>query len=132
MSELLNDVIADYELKDRHGLDSMARHLIDKYLLPHFGRYRAANVKVPVITSVHAQPEGSGPRRGQHQPGVGVTAQGLHSGRSQRQGRTVHGPDFKGLFQQEKNARQGFWEHSEYEKFRDVLPVDERGLFIMA
>jgi hypothetical protein len=27
-------------------------------------------------------------------------------------------PNFKGLFQKEKNARQGFWEHSEYEAFR--------------
>jgi integrase len=40
-------------------------------------------------------------------------------------------PDLKGLFQKEKNARQGFWEHSEYEQFRDALPIDERGLFIM-
>ena len=39
-------------------------------------------------------------------------------------------PDFKGLFQKEKNARQGFWEHSEYETFRDALSVDERGPFI--
>src|SRR5437762_2377642 len=38
MSELLKDVIEDYELKDRHSVDSMARHLIDKYLLPHFGK----------------------------------------------------------------------------------------------
>jgi hypothetical protein len=30
-------------------------------------------------------------------------------------------------FQKEKNARQGFWEHSDYETFRDALPVDERG-----
>ena len=50
MSELLNDVIADYELKDRHSVDSMARHLIYKYLLPHFGRVRASNVKVSVLT----------------------------------------------------------------------------------
>jgi integrase len=39
-------------------------------------------------------------------------------------------PDFKGRFQKEKNARQGFWEHSEYVTFRDVLPVDERGPFV--
>jgi hypothetical protein len=39
MSELLNDVIADYELKDRHSVDSMARHLIDEYLMSYFGRY---------------------------------------------------------------------------------------------
>lgn len=32
--------------------------------------------------------------------------------------------------QKEKNARQGFWEHSEYEKFRDAPPVDERAMFI--
>jgi integrase len=32
--------------------------------------------------------------------------------------------------QKEKNARQGFWEHKEYVKFRDTLPVDERAMFI--
>src|SRR3954451_5847131 len=49
MSELLKDVIADYELKDRHSVDSMARHLSARYLLPHAGHYRASNVRVPVI-----------------------------------------------------------------------------------
>ncbi|MGD0134442.1 MAG: site-specific integrase, partial [Bryobacteraceae bacterium] len=39
-------------------------------------------------------------------------------------------PNFKGLFQREKNARQGFWEHHEYLTFRDALPIDERGPFI--
>jgi hypothetical protein len=33
----------------------------------------------------------------------------------------------QGPFQKEKNARQGFWEDSQYEKFRDALPIDERG-----
>jgi integrase len=42
----------------------------------------------------------------------------------------AHVPDFTQLLQKEKNARQGFWEHSEYEKFRDALPVDERAMFI--
>jgi integrase len=33
-------------------------------------------------------------------------------------------PDFAKLI------RQGFWEHSEYEKFRDALPVYERPMFV--
>jgi len=51
MFELLKDVIADYELKDRHSVDSMACHLIDKYLLPHFGEMRAVSIKVPTLTA---------------------------------------------------------------------------------
>ena len=58
MAELLNDVIADYGLKDRHSLDSMARHLIGKYLIPHFGGYRASNLKLPiVIAHIRSQKE---------------------------------------------------------------------------
>jgi len=41
-------------------------------------------------------------------------------------------PNFKGLLQKEKNARQGFWEHDEYERFRHALPVDEVPMFTFA
>lgn len=40
VSTLLNDVIADYQLKDRHSLNKMARPLIEDRLLPVFGRMR--------------------------------------------------------------------------------------------
>jgi integrase len=130
MSELFADVIADYELKDRHSVDSMARHLIDKYLLPYFGDYRACNVKVPVITAyMHAQ-KGAGRAVASINRELGLLRRSFNLGAANGKVGPANVPDFKGLFQKEKNARQGFWEHSEYQTFRDALPVDERGPFI--
>jgi hypothetical protein len=40
MSELLRDVLADYELKDRHSINKMARPLIENRLIPCFFRTR--------------------------------------------------------------------------------------------
>ena len=130
MSELLNDVIADYELKDRHSVDSMARHLIDKYLLPHFGGMRASNVKVPAITSYMKSRKEAGRAVASINREVGLLRRAFTLGAGNGKVGPASMPNFKGLFQKEKNARQGFWEHSEYEAFRDALPVDERGPFI--
>src|ERR1700733_12979948 len=41
VSDLLNDVVADYRLKDRHSIDKMARPLIENRLKPYFGRMGA-------------------------------------------------------------------------------------------
>jgi hypothetical protein len=58
MSDLIKDVIADYELKDNHSIEKMARPLIDKRLMPYFGRFRASNVKAPTITAyIHHRKE---------------------------------------------------------------------------
>jgi len=130
MSELLHDVIADYELKDRRSLDSMARHLIDKYLLPYFGRMRAGNVKVPIITAYARSRKQAGRALASTNRELGLLRRAFTLGAANGKVGPAHVPDFKGLFQKEKNARQGFWEHSEYERFRDALPVDERALFI--
>lgn len=130
MSELLADVIADYELKDRHSVDSMARHLIDKYLLPHFGKMRAANIKVPSITAyVRSRKEASRAVASINRE-LGLLRRAFTLGQANGKLGPANVPDFKGLFQKEKNARQGFWEHHEYERFRDALPIDERGMFI--
>jgi integrase len=130
MSELLTDVIADYELKDRHSVDSMARHLIDKYLLPHFGDYRASNVKVPVITAYIRSRKAAGRAVASVNRELGLLRRAFTLGASNGKVGPANMPNFKGLFQKEQNARQGFWEHSEYEAFRDALPMDERGPFI--
>jgi integrase len=130
MSELFADVIADYELKDRHNVDSMARHLIDKYLLPHFGKMRAANVKVPVITAYMKSRKDAGRAVASINRELGLLRRAFTLGAANGKVGPANMPNFKGLFQKEKNARQGFWEHSEYEAFRDALPIDERGPFI--
>jgi hypothetical protein len=41
VSDLLSDVVADYQLKDRHSIDKMARPLIENRLTPYFGNMRA-------------------------------------------------------------------------------------------
>lgn len=130
MSELLQDVIADYELKDRHSVDSMARHLIDKYLLPHFGKVRATNVKIPAITAYIKSRKEAGRAVASINRELGLLRRAFTLGKAQGKIGPATVPEFKGLFQKEKNARQGFWEHNEYEMFRDALPVDERGPFI--
>jgi integrase len=130
MSDLLQDVIADYELKDRHSVDSMARHLIDKYLLPHFGKMRARNVKVPVITSYMKAQKEAGRAVASINRELGMLRRAFTLGAANGKVGPAHVPNFKGLFQKEKNARQGFWEHDEYLRFRDALPLDERGPFI--
>jgi integrase len=130
MSELLNDVIADYELKDRHSIDSMARHLIDKYLMSYFGKMRASNVKVPIITGYMRMQKEAGRALASINREVGLLRRAFTLGAGNGKVGPANVPNFKGLFQREKNARQGFWEHSEYETFRDALPIDERGPFI--
>ena len=130
MSELLSDVVSDYELKDRHSVDSMARPLIDKYLLPHFGKMRAANVKLPVITAYMKSRKDAGRAVASINREVGLLRRAFTLGVANGKVGPANMPNFKGLIQKEKNARQGFWEHSEYETFRDALPLDERGPFI--
>ena len=130
MSELLNDVIADYELKDRHSVDTMARHLIRKYLLPRFGRMRASNLKLPVITAYIKTQKSAGRSVSSINKELGLLRRAFTLGVANGKVGVAHVPDFKGLFQREKNARQGFREHDEYLAFRDALPIDERGVFI--
>lgn len=130
MSELLSDVIADYELKDRHSVDSMARHLIHKYLLPHFGKARAANIKLPGITAYVRSRKEAGRAVASINRELGLLRRAFTLGAANGKVSAANVPAFKGLFQKEKNARQGFWEHDEYETFRDALSLDERPIFI--
>ena len=87
MSELLNDVIADYKLKDRHSVNKMARPLIENRLIPYFGRARATNVKVPTITAYMRKRKEEEARCCQRQPGTGAAAQGIQIRQHQRQDR---------------------------------------------
>lgn len=130
MSELLKDVIADYELKDRHSVDSMARHLIDKYLQPHFGRMRASNVKLPAITAYMLQRKKAGRAVASINREIGLLRRAFTLGAANGKVGPANVPNFKGVLPRELNARQGFWEHAEYERFRDALPIDERGVFV--
>jgi integrase len=130
MSDLLNDVIADYELKDRHSVDSMARHLIDKYLMPYFGKMRASNVKVPAITAYMLQRKKAGRAVASINREIGLIRRAFSLGAANGKVSPSNVPSFKGMLPRELNARQGFWEHHEYLTFRDALPIDERGPFI--
>ncbi|MGA2117468.1 MAG: hypothetical protein ABSH56_22240 [Bryobacteraceae bacterium] len=105
MSELLKDVLADYELKDRHSLDSMARPLIDKYLLPYFGRYRACNVKMPVIAAYLRSRKEAGRAVASINRELGLLRRAFTLGVTNGKVGQASVPDFKGLFQKEKNAR---------------------------
>jgi integrase len=130
MSELLKDVIADYELKDRHSIDKMARPLIENRLVPYFGKVRATNVKVPTITAYMRQRKGEKAAVASVNRELALLRRAFKLGAGNGKIGAAHVPDFRGLFQKEKNARQGFWEHNEYEAFRDALPVDERAMLI--
>jgi hypothetical protein len=122
MSELLNDVIADYELKDRHSLKKMARPLIENRLMPYFGRIRASNVKVPTITAYMRQRKEEEAAVASINRELALLRRSFKLGSINGKIGAAHVPDFTQLIQKEKNARQGFWEHNEYEKFRDALP----------
>jgi integrase len=130
MSELLKDVIADYELKDRHSINKMARPLIENRLVPYFGKIRATNVKVPTVTAYMRQRKGEKAAVASVNRELALLRRAFKLGAGNGKIGVAHVPDFKGLIQREKNARQGFWEHTEYEAFRDALPVDERAMFI--
>ena len=130
MSDLLKDVIADYELKDRHSIETMARPLIEKRLMPYFGRFRGSNVKVPTITAYIRQRKEQGAAVASVNRELALLRRSFKLGAINGKIGAAHVPDFTQLLQKEKNARQGFWEHSEYEQFRDALPVDERAIFI--
>jgi integrase len=130
MSELLDDVVEDYKLKDRHSISKMARPLIEKRLVPYFGRLRASSVKVPTITGYMRQRKEEKAALASVNRELAMLRRAFKLGVSNGKVGAAHVPDFTGLFQKEKNARQGFWEHREYETFRDALPVDERAMFI--
>jgi len=130
MSELLKDVIADYELKDRHSINKMARPLIENRLVPYFGKIRATNVKVPNITAYMRHRKGEKAAVASVNRELALLRRAFKLGAGNGKIGAAHVPDFKGLIQKEKNARQGFWQHGEYEAFRDALSVDERAMFI--
>ena len=130
ISELLNDVIADYELKDRHSIDKMAKPLIEKRLVPYFGKMRAVNVRVPTITTYMRKRKEEEAAVASINRELALLRMSFKLGSINGKIGAAHVPDFTQLIQKEKNARQGFWEHSEYETFRDALPVDERAMFI--
>lgn len=129
MSELFQDVIADYELMDRASVDSMARHLIEKYLLPYFGKHRAVNVKLPGIKAYMVKQKETRSLSSVNKE-LGLLRRAFKLGVANGKVGVANVPDFKGLLGKEKNARQGFWEHSEYQTFRAALPPDERAMFI--
>jgi integrase len=130
VSDLLKDVIADYALKDRHSIDTMARPLIDNHLKPYFGGMRASNLKMPTITAYVRQRKEAGAAAASINRELALLRRAFKLGTVNGLVSAAHVPDFTQLLQKEKNARQGFWEHSEYETFRDALPVDERAMFI--
>jgi integrase len=129
VSDLLGDVIADYELKDRRSLDSMVRPCL-KHLSPYFGRQRAANLRVPHITAYIRQRKVEGAAIASINRELSVLRRAFRLGAANGKVNVAQIPAFKELAQKEKNARQGFWEHQEYEAFRDALPVDERPVFV--
>ncbi len=132
VSDLLIDVIADYKLKDKHSIDKMARPLIQNRLIPYFGRMRATNVKVPAITAYMLKRKEEGAAVASVNRELSLLRRAYKLGVTHGKVGLAHVPDFTQLVQKENNARHGFWEHSEYETFRDALPVDERAMFIFA
>jgi len=130
MSDLLNDVISDYRLKDRHSVNKMARPLIEKRLMPVFGRMRASNVKVPAITSYIRGRKEDGAAVASINRELALLRRAFKLGAINGKVGAAQVPDFTQLLQKEKNARQGFWEHQEYLTFRDALPIDECAMFI--
>lgn len=130
VSDLLSDVIADYELKDRHSIDKMARPLIQNHLTPYFGRMRASSVKVLAIKAYMVERKKAGTALASLNRELSLLRRAFKLGVVNGKVGLAHVPDFTELLQKEQNARQGFWEHSEYETFRDALPVDEQPMFI--
>jgi integrase len=130
VSDILADVIADYELKDRHSIDKMARPLIENRLKPYFGRMRASSVRVPAITAYMVERKKAGGAVASVNRELALLRRAFKLGVVNGKVGAAHVPDFTQLLQKERNSRQGFWEHNEYETFRDALPVDECAMFV--
>jgi integrase len=90
----------------------------------------ATNVKVPAITAYMRERKEAGAAVASINRELALLRRAFKLGAVNGKVGVAHVPDFTQLLQKERNARQGFWEHSEYEKFRDALPVDERAMFI--
>lgn len=97
MSELLNDVVADYELKDRHSLDKMARPLIENRLIPYFGRARASNVKIPAITAYMRERKEEKAAVASINRELALLRRAFKLGVSNGKVGAAHVPEFKGL-----------------------------------
>jgi integrase len=130
MSDLLSDVIEDYKLKGRRSIDSMARPLIENRLMPYFGRMRATNVRIPAITGYVRERKEAGAAVASINRELAMLRRAFKLGAANGKVGIAHVPDLAQVFQKEKNARQGFWGHEDYEKFRDALPIDARAPFI--
>lgn len=82
-------------------------------LTPHFGKMRAINVKVPVLTTYMRSRKQAGRAVASIDRELGLLRRAFTLGAANGKLGPANVPDFKGLFQKEKNALQGFWEHDE-------------------
>lgn len=141
MSELLNDVMDDYRMHHPDSVQCFASPIINGRLLPHFGNMRAIAVSTSAIRAyikarMTAKTDADGTvTEPAAQPAtinreVSMLRRAFNLARTQTPPKVVNMPVFKGLFFEENNARQGFFEWDQYVAVRDALPADEQAVFV--
>jgi integrase len=129
VSELLRDVLADYKMKGR-DVGKSAGPLIEHHLLPALKHMRASNLNVSHLRKyvTDRQAEGAAPASINRE--IAMLRRGYSLGLVSGKVSMAKVPAFKEVTLEENNVREGFWEHDEYQRFRDALPEDERAVFI--
>ena len=141
MSELLNDVLDDYKMHHPDSVQCFASPIINGHLLPWFGHMRAIAISTSAIRAyikdrmtAKTGPDGkvtdAAAMPATINREVSMLRRAFNLARTQTPPKVVNMPVFKGLFFEENNARQGFFEWEQYVAVRDALPEDERAVFV--
>lgn len=131
VGDLLSDLMLDYETHNPRSV-RFARTYVEGHLQPFFGAMRAIDVQTRTLKTYIKSRQEAGDAPATINRHLALLRRAYNLATQSTPPRIRTAPSFRGLFFAENNARQGFWTHEEYEKFRDALPMDEATLFTVA
>lgn len=131
VGQILAEVIADYTVKKR-DLTTFVLPLVNRHLLPYFEHMRASKVTVSHLRDYISKKQSESLSNATINRSLSLLRRAYTLGVAARMVNANSIPSFKEVRLAELNARQGFWSHEEYVKFRDALPGYARAPFIKA
>jgi len=129
VSDILQDVLDDYRLKGR-DVGKSAGPIITQHLIPGIGSQRAASVTVSHLRHYISAQRAAGMSDASINRHMALLRRGYSLAVAAGRVNASSVPAFRQVVLEENNVREGFWEHDEYQRFRDALPADERPVFV--
>lgn len=153
VADILREVAADYTVKKR-ALTTFLMPSLNLHLLPYFNAgtkvlvrdgsvtledvpgkkvaMRASRVTQTHLRNYVAHRQGEGASDATINRELSLLRRAYTLGVAAKLVNAGNIPSFKEVRLKEMNARQGFWEYTDYLKYRDSLPGYARGPFVMA